>query len=62
MSLPDKRWNWYSRTLWEPVTVAFLVLGLLMLMQPFSLWLFSNSFAVILAGALGFTVASKLPE
>ena len=62
MSLPEKRRKWYSRNIWEPVTVGLLVLGLLMLMQPFSLWLFSQSFGVILAGALGFVVASKLPE
>jgi hypothetical protein len=54
--------RWYSRTIWEPITIGLLVLGLLMLMQPFSMWLFSRSFAVILSGALGFTVASKLPD
>jgi len=37
-------------------------LGVFMLMQPFSLWLFSNAFPVILAGTFGFVIVSHFPE
>lgn len=53
---------WRSRRLWEPGTLALIALGLFMLMQPFSLGLFSYSFTVMLVGTLGFAVAGKLPE
>ena len=37
-------------------------LGVVMLMQPVSLWLYSQSFVVILAGTLGFVIVSHFPE
>jgi hypothetical protein len=36
--------------------------GVVMLMQPLSMALFSHSFPVILAGTLGFVVVSHFPE
>jgi hypothetical protein len=36
--------------------------GVVMLMQPLSMTLFSHSFPVILAGTLGFVVVSHFPE
>ncbi len=37
-------------------------LGIVMLMQPFSIDLFSYSFITILAGTLGFVVFSHFPS
>jgi hypothetical protein len=54
--------GWFRRTLWERITTVLIFAGLFMLMQPFSLTLFSYSFIVILVGTFGFTFATKLPE
>ena len=48
--------------IWEPITTAMILGGLVMLMQPFSMFLFTYSFIVILAGTIGFAFATKLPE
>jgi len=40
----------FRRELWERITTGLIFAGLFMLMQPFSLTLFSYSFTVILAG------------
>jgi CO dehydrogenase/acetyl-CoA synthase delta subunit len=50
-----------SRGVWEPTSMALIGLGLLMLMQPWSIEVFSYSFAVLLAGVAGYTVSGKLP-
>ena len=50
----------FRRTLWEPASTVLIGLGLAMLMQPWSLSLYSYSFAVLLAGVAGYTVAGKL--
>lgn len=47
---------------WENFTSIVIVLGIFMLMQPFSKWVFGYSFAVLLAGLLSFTVVSHFPE
>ncbi|MDZ7790159.1 MAG: hypothetical protein U5L08_06655 [Xanthomonadales bacterium] len=47
---------------WEPVAMALIGLGVVMMTQPFSLWLYSNSFTFILAGTLGYLVVSHFPE
>ena len=52
----------FRRELWEHITTGLIFAGLFMLMQPFSLTLFSYSFTVILAGTIGFAIATKLPE
>jgi len=39
-----------------------IVAGVFMLMQPFSLALYSYSFATILAGTVAFAIVSKFPE
>ena len=54
--------RWFRRALWERITTVLIFAGLFMLMQPFSLTLFSWSFIVILLGTFGFTFATKLPE
>lgn len=52
----------FRRRHWERGSIALIVLGLVMLMQPLSLDVFSYSFSVLLAGVLGYTVAGKLPH
>jgi hypothetical protein len=46
---------------WERATVSLIGLGLLMLMQPFSLEAYGYSFIVLLAGVVGYSIAGKLP-
>ena len=50
------------RGLWENVSAIVIGLGILLQVQPFALELYTWSFAVILAGTLGFIVTSHFPE
>jgi hypothetical protein len=52
----------FRRGLWENISVGLIALGVIMLMQPISLTLYSYSFVVLLAGTALFTVATKFPE
>ncbi len=52
----------FRRGPWENAATAAIAVGVLMMMQPFSLWLYSNSFGVILTGTVGFIVVSKFPD
>jgi hypothetical protein len=54
--------RWFRRGPWENAATAFIGLGVVMLMQPFSLDLYSYSFVTTLAGTLGFVVVSHFPE
>ena len=54
--------SFFRRTPWERATMGLIGLGLVMLMQPWSLDAFSYSFTVLLAGVVGFSIAGKLPE
>lgn len=47
---------------WENVATVLIVMGVLMLMQPFVLWAFTWSFLVTLAGTVMFIVVSHFPE
>jgi hypothetical protein len=47
---------------WEGLAMLLIALGVVMLMQPFSLWLFGWSFAVTLTGTALFLVVSHFPE
>jgi hypothetical protein len=47
---------------WEAAATALIGAGVAMLMQPFALWLYTYSFAVILAGTLLFVIVSHFPE
>jgi len=51
-----------SRAWLEPLTAGMILGGIVMLMQPFFLFLYSYSFIVILAGTVGFAVATKLRD
>ena len=46
----------------EPLAMAIMALGFVMMFQPFAKILFSYSFIVILFGTLMFIVVSHLPE
>ncbi len=52
----------FRRAPWENGSTALIFIGIFMLMQPFSLAVYSWSFAVILAGTLAFLVTSHFPE
>ena len=47
---------------WEAGAIALIGVGVVMLMQPFSLSLYGYSFVTILAGTLGFVVVSHFPD
>jgi hypothetical protein len=58
-----ERWpRWARRGVIENVAVALIALGILMLVQPFSITLYGWSFGVVLVGTLMFTIVSKFPE
>ena len=54
--------RWLRRGPWEAAAVAVIAAGVLMLLQPFSLALYSYSFVTTLAGVVMFTIVSKFPE
>jgi hypothetical protein len=57
------RWPlWLRRARCEAAAMALIGLGVLMLMQPLSLNLYSYSFVTILAGTLGFVIVSHFPD
>ena len=54
--------RFFRRGPWEVFATVLIALGVFMLMQPFSLWLFGQSFGVILTGTIGFVIVSHFPE
>ena len=52
----------FRRGPWENASTVLICVGILMLMQPFMLQLYTWSFAVILAGTVGFIITSHFPE
>ena len=54
--------RWLRRNTLELVACAVIGLGLLMLLQPFALVLYTWSFITMLAGTVMFMVVSKFPE
>ena len=47
---------------WEWLATIVIALGVIMLMQPFSLALYGWSFATIIVGTVMFTIVSHFPE
>jgi len=47
---------------WEMVATVLIALGVVMLMQPFAMVLFSYSFLVTLIGTVMFIIVSHFPE
>ena len=63
MNQPKTSRPWWQRgSLWERASASLLGTGLVMLMQPWSLTLFSYSFTVVLVGVVLFSIAVKLPQ
>jgi hypothetical protein len=62
------RESWFSRFLklrrgpWEGLATAVIGIGVVMLMQPFSMTLFTYSFVTTLAGTAMFIIVSKFRE
>ena len=54
--------RWLKRGPWEMAAILLIALGVVMLMQPLSLTLYSYSFVTTLAGTALFTIVSKFPE
>ncbi len=50
------------RGAWEMVATVLIALGVVMLMQPFALALFTWSFLVTLVGTVMFIIVSHFPE
>ncbi len=58
-----RRWpRWLRRGLQETIAVGLIALGVLMLVQPFSIALYGWSFSVVLVGTVMFMIVSKFPE
>jgi hypothetical protein len=52
----------FRRGPWEAVATVLIAAGIFMLLQPFSLDLFTYSFVTILTGTVMFTFVSKFPD
>jgi hypothetical protein len=52
----------FRRGVWENLATLVIAAGVIMLMQPFSLALYTYSFITTLIGTLMFVVVSKFPE
>lgn len=47
---------------WEMLATILIGLGVVMLMQPFALWLYTYSFIVTLVGTVMFIIVSHFKE
>ena len=52
----------FRRVIWENLSTAIILIGVFMLLQPFHMLLFTNSFIVILVGTIGFVITSHFPD
>jgi len=59
--VPGRR-RFFRRGPWEAGAIGLIGIGVVMLMQPFSLGVYGYSFVTILAGTLGFVVVSHFPD
>lgn len=62
IATPRRRTRWFRRGPWENIATVLIGLGIVMLTQPFSLDVYSYSFATILVGTLGFVIVSHFPH
>ena len=61
----DRSWSWrrlFRRGPWEAAATALIAIGVVMLMQPYLMVLYTYSLAVILTGTIGFLVVSHFPD
>ncbi len=56
------RQSWFRRGPWENAASTLIAIGVFMLMQPFSMLLYTYSFVVILCGTIGFVIVSHFQE
>jgi len=54
--------SWFRRKPWELAASILIGVGVLMLLQPFFLALYTWSFLTMLAGVVMFTIVSKFPD
>jgi hypothetical protein len=54
--------RWFRRGPWEAFAMTLIAGGIVMLVQPWSIDLYSYSFVTILAGTIGFVVVSHFRE
>ena len=54
--------RWFRRGPWEAAAMTLIGGGIIMLVQPWSIDLYSYSFVTILAGTVGFVIVSHFPE
>ena len=60
---PARQWPvWLRRDALELLACAVIALGILMLLQPFALVLYTWSFVTMLTGTVMFMVVSKFPQ
>ena len=52
----------FRRGPWEILATILIALGVVMLMQPFAIGLYSYSFIVTLVGTVMFIIVSHFPE
>ncbi|MDH6266188.1 hypothetical protein M2360_001584 [Rhizobium sp. SG_E_25_P2] len=52
----------FRRNEWELLASTLIALGVLMMMQPFAMALYSYSFLVTLVGTVMFVIVSHFPE
>ena len=52
----------FRREPWESLAVVIIALGVLMLLQPISMTLYTYSFITTLIGTIMFIVVTKFPE
>lgn len=54
--------RWARRSVMEGIAMGLIGLGVVMLVQPFSITLYGWSFVTVLAGTVMFVIVSKFPE
>ena len=54
--------RYVRRNFWEWIATVIILLGVVMLMQPFLLVLYTYSFVVILTGTVLFVIVSHFPD
>ena len=54
--------GYFRRNFWEWIATVIILLGVVMLMQPFLLVLYTYSFVVILTGTVLFVIVSHFPD
>ncbi|MCZ8111036.1 MAG: hypothetical protein ACK5Y8_00050 [Betaproteobacteria bacterium] len=62
MSNPSNWPSWMRRGRMEAVACAVIALGIVMMLQPFFMLLFTWSFVTTLLGTVMFMIVSKFPE